>query len=61
MRGVNKDGDSAFYVTEGVLERYIIGFDRPCGEGETRCYFHMHCSRCIIYSLVTTIRRLAGI
>ncbi|KAF7591601.1 hypothetical protein BBP40_001299 [Aspergillus hancockii] len=29
-----KDGDSAFYVTEEVLERYIGGFERPCGERE---------------------------
>lgn len=31
---VDKDGDSAFYVTEEVLERYLSGFERPDGEGE---------------------------
>ncbi|GFF83479.1 hypothetical protein IFM61606_04587 [Aspergillus udagawae] len=29
-----KDGDSAFYLTEDVLERYLSGFERPVGEGE---------------------------
>ncbi|KAF4156651.1 hypothetical protein CNMCM6069_006549 [Aspergillus lentulus] len=29
-----KDGDSAFYLAEDVLERYINGFERPVGEGE---------------------------
>lgn len=29
-----KDGDSAFPVTEEILERYIAGFERPIGEGE---------------------------
>ncbi|KAE8132886.1 P-loop containing nucleoside triphosphate hydrolase protein [Aspergillus pseudotamarii] len=31
---VDKDGDSAFYVTEEILERYLTGFERPDGEGE---------------------------
>ncbi|RLL95599.1 hypothetical protein CFD26_103893 [Aspergillus turcosus] len=31
---IEKDGDSAFYLTEDVLERYIRGFERPVGEGE---------------------------
>lgn len=31
---VEKDGDSAFYVTEEILERYLTGFERPDGEGE---------------------------
>ncbi|KAB8215698.1 P-loop containing nucleoside triphosphate hydrolase protein [Aspergillus novoparasiticus] len=31
---VDKDGDSAFYVTEEILERYLSGFERPDGEGE---------------------------
>lgn len=30
-----KDGDSAFLVTEEILERYLAGFERPNGEGET--------------------------
>lgn len=30
-----KDGDSAFPVTEEVLERYLAVFERPLGEGET--------------------------
>ncbi|KAJ6000326.1 hypothetical protein N7481_000735 [Penicillium waksmanii] len=30
----DKDGDSAFLVTEEVLERYLAGFERPNGEGE---------------------------
>ncbi|KAB8271732.1 P-loop containing nucleoside triphosphate hydrolase protein [Aspergillus minisclerotigenes] len=30
----DKDGDSAFYVTEEILERYLSGFERPDGEGE---------------------------
>ncbi|BCS17217.1 AAA family ATPase [Aspergillus puulaauensis] len=29
-----KDGDSAFFVTEQVLESFIAGFERPIGEGE---------------------------
>jgi hypothetical protein len=29
-----KDGDSAFLVTEEVLETYIAGFEIPIGEGE---------------------------
>lgn len=29
-----KDGDSAFLVTEAVLESYFAGFERPSGEGE---------------------------
>lgn len=29
-----KDGDSAFYVTEQVLESFIAGFERPIGESE---------------------------
>lgn len=29
-----KDGDSAFFVTEEILESYISGFERPIGEGE---------------------------
>lgn len=29
-----KDGDSAFFVTEEILESYIAGFERPTGEGE---------------------------
>ncbi|KAH2835384.1 hypothetical protein KXV85_005205 [Aspergillus fumigatus] len=28
------NGDSAFYLTEDLLERYINGFERPVGEGE---------------------------
>lgn len=31
---IDKDGDSAFYLTEDLLERYINGFERPIGEGE---------------------------
>ncbi|GIK05483.1 hypothetical protein Aspvir_009595 [Aspergillus viridinutans] len=31
---IEKDGDSAFYLTEDVLERYLSGFERPVGEGE---------------------------
>ncbi|GAB1201023.1 hypothetical protein APSETT444_010407 [Aspergillus pseudonomiae] len=31
---VDKDGDSAFYVTEEILEQYLEGFERPHGEGE---------------------------
>ncbi|KAF5858628.1 hypothetical protein ETB97_003936 [Aspergillus alliaceus] len=31
---VDKDGDSAFYMTDEILERYISGFERPVGEGE---------------------------
>ncbi|KAF7178054.1 hypothetical protein CNMCM7691_006712 [Aspergillus felis] len=31
---LEKDGDSAFYLTEDELERYITGFERPVGEGE---------------------------
>ncbi|KAE8371510.1 hypothetical protein BDV26DRAFT_275952 [Aspergillus bertholletiae] len=31
---VDKDGDSACYVTEEMLERYLVGFERPEGEGE---------------------------
>lgn len=31
---IDKDGDSAFYLTEDLLERYINGFERPVGEGE---------------------------
>lgn len=31
---VDKDGDSAFYVTEEILEQYLKGFERPHGEGE---------------------------
>lgn len=31
---IEKDGDSAFYLAEDVLERYINGFERPVGEGE---------------------------
>ncbi|KNG90635.1 ATP/GTP-binding protein [Aspergillus nomiae NRRL 13137] len=31
---VDKDGDSAFYVTEEILEGYLKGFERPHGEGE---------------------------
>lgn len=30
-----KDGDSALPVTEELLERYLAGFERPLGEGET--------------------------
>ncbi|EPS28938.1 hypothetical protein POX_f08012 [Penicillium oxalicum] len=29
-----KDGDSAFLVTEETLESFILGFERPIGEGE---------------------------
>lgn len=29
-----KDGDSAFPVTEEILNGYIAGFERPIGEGE---------------------------
>lgn len=29
-----KNGDSAFYITEEILERYIEGFEMPAGEGE---------------------------
>ena len=29
-----KDGDSAFFVTEQIIESYIAGFERPIGEGE---------------------------
>lgn len=29
-----KDGDSAYFVTEQVLESFIAGFERPVGEGE---------------------------
>lgn len=29
-----KDGDSAFFVTEQILDSYIAGFERPIGEGE---------------------------
>jgi predicted kinase len=29
-----KDGDSAFLVTEEILESYIAGFEIPIGEGE---------------------------
>ncbi|OJJ05311.1 hypothetical protein ASPVEDRAFT_44806 [Aspergillus versicolor CBS 583.65] len=29
-----KDGDSAYFVTEQVLESFIAGFERPTGEGE---------------------------
>lgn len=32
----DKDGDSAFPVTEEILERYIEGFERPSGEGEIK-------------------------
>jgi predicted kinase len=31
---IEKDGDSAFFLTEDVLERYLSGFERPVGEGE---------------------------
>lgn len=31
---VIKNGDSAFPVTEEILEGYIAGFERPIGEGE---------------------------
>ncbi|KAL4941132.1 hypothetical protein BDV06DRAFT_212926 [Aspergillus oleicola] len=30
----DKDGDSAFFVTEQVLESFIRGFESPVGEGE---------------------------
>lgn len=29
-----KNGDSAFFVTEQILDSYISGFERPVGEGE---------------------------
>lgn len=29
-----KDGDSAFFVTDQILESFIFGFERPIGEGE---------------------------
>ncbi|CAG8890674.1 unnamed protein product [Penicillium egyptiacum] len=29
-----KDGDSAFFVTNEILEFFIAGFERPIGEGE---------------------------
>lgn len=29
-----KDGDSAFPVTDEILDGYIAGFERPIGEGE---------------------------
>lgn len=29
-----KDGDSAYLVTDEVLERYLAGFEKPDGEGE---------------------------
>ncbi|RJE25074.1 hypothetical protein PHISCL_02609 [Aspergillus sclerotialis] len=29
-----KDGDSAFLVTDEILDRYLAGFERPVGEGE---------------------------
>jgi hypothetical protein len=29
-----KDGDSAFVVTEQVLESFLLGFERPDGEDE---------------------------
>lgn len=29
-----KDGDSAYFVTEQVLDSFIAGFERPTGEGE---------------------------
>jgi hypothetical protein len=29
-----KDGDSAFVVTEQVLESFLLGFERPMGEEE---------------------------
>ncbi|CRG92064.1 hypothetical protein PISL3812_09119 [Talaromyces islandicus] len=32
--GARKDADSAFDLTEEVLEMYIQGFERPIGEGE---------------------------
>lgn len=31
---VVKDGDSAFLVTNEILESFIAGFERPIGEGE---------------------------
>jgi hypothetical protein len=29
-----KDGDSAFFVTNEILESFLAGFERPTGEGE---------------------------
>lgn len=29
-----KDGDSAFFMTNEILERFLAGFERPIGEGE---------------------------
>ncbi|KAJ5519698.1 hypothetical protein N7463_000151 [Penicillium fimorum] len=34
-----KDGDSAFFVTNEILESYIAGFERPTGEGEVVLHF----------------------
>lgn len=29
-----KDGDSAFFMTNEILESFLAGFERPIGEGE---------------------------
>ena len=29
-----KDGDSAFFLTNEILESFIAGFEKPVGEGE---------------------------
>lgn len=29
-----KDGDSAFFVTDEILESFLAGFQRPIGEDE---------------------------
>lgn len=39
---VVKDGDSAFYITEEILERYIAGFEMPVGEGEVVVQWRDH-------------------
>jgi gluconate kinase len=35
-----KDGDSAFFVTDEILESFIAGFERPIGEGEVVLRLH---------------------
>lgn len=35
-----KDGDSAFFVTNEILESFLTGFERPIGEGEVVLRFN---------------------
>ncbi|KAJ6179658.1 hypothetical protein N7519_010119 [Penicillium mononematosum] len=37
---VVKDSDSAFFVTNEILESFIAGFERPIGEGEVILRLH---------------------